>query len=289
MDIECDGLVGRNIESAEKNNRIYFMGMPFDRVPYASAVSQIAQMKGRSGFRYIVTPNVDHVVRLSHDSNLKQCYDDAWLSLCDSKPIALIARTMPLVLPRVTGSDLTVSLFNEVIAPGDKVVLIAASDEIVRRMRDTYPQITFQAYVPPRNVGSNPVELRRCIDFALWEQADFTFIAIGSPKSEQIAQALARRPGARGTCLCVGASLEFLTGIKVRAPRWMRKCGLEWVHRLGSEPRRLWRRYAFAVWPLLRMSAGEFASRRFAPVVSAATSARSFCARLLGGTHRAAR
>ncbi len=48
----------------------------------------------------------------------------------------------------------------------------------------------------------------------------------------------------------MGASLEFMLGLKQRAPQWMRGLGLEWLHRLVSEPRRLWRRYVLAVVPL---------------------------------------
>ena len=50
-------------------------------------------------------------------------------------------------------------------------------------------------------------------------------------------------PDAGGTGLCIGASVEFVTGAKRRAPRWMQRLGVEWLHRLLSEPGRLWRRY----------------------------------------------
>ena len=69
------------------------------------------------------------------------------------------------------------------------------------------------------------------------------FSAIGAPQSELICALIRQRGEATGVGLCIGASLEFLTGAKRRAPRWMQKAGLEWLFRLANEPGRLWRRY----------------------------------------------
>nr|WP_284209859.1 WecB/TagA/CpsF family glycosyltransferase [Methylorubrum aminovorans] len=59
----------------------------------------------------------------------------------------------------------------------------------------------------------------------------------------------------------MGASLEFLVGRKRRAPLWMQRAGIEWLHRLAGEPRRLWRRYLFGVAPLARLALAEAAAR----------------------------
>ena len=86
------------------------------------------------------------------------------------------------------------------------------------------------------------------------EAPDFTFLAMGAPQSELVAQRLANRGKARGVALCIGASIEFLSGARRRAPRWTQRLGLEWAFRLLSEPRRLWRRYLvqgpriFVIW-----------------------------------------
>jgi exopolysaccharide biosynthesis WecB/TagA/CpsF family protein len=61
-----------------------------------------------------------------------------------------------------------------------------------------------------------------------------------------VAYAIAQHPDARGVGLCVGAALDFLSGRTERAPKWMRMAGLEWLHRLLSEPGRLWKRYLVA-------------------------------------------
>ena len=67
--------------------------------------------------------------------------------------------------------------------------------------------------------------------------------AVGSPQQETIAQMLRTRGVARGLALCIGASLNFITGVEKRAPVWMQKMALEWLYRLMQDPRRLARRY----------------------------------------------
>jgi N-acetylglucosaminyldiphosphoundecaprenol N-acetyl-beta-D-mannosaminyltransferase len=241
--------------------RHYFLGAPFDDIAQDAAVDMVEGSQVQLKFRYVVTPNVDHVVRLSGNRLLAPYYDEAWMSLCDSKPISTLSHAVSLDLPVVTGSDLTARLFKTVIKSGDRIALIAANDEIARDMAAAFPDVLFRSFVPPKNVLGDPAGLQACVDFAAAEPARFLFIAIGSPQSEKIAHALAQRPDACGVGLCIGASLEFLLGAKKRAPVWMRKLGLEWVHRLASDPKRLWRRYLFAVVPLLRLFARELASR----------------------------
>jgi exopolysaccharide biosynthesis WecB/TagA/CpsF family protein len=73
--------------------------------------------------------------------------------------------------------------------------------------------------------------------------ARLTFLAVGAPRQEMVAQVLAARGIAIGTGLCVGASLDFLAGVERRAPALVQQAGLEWAWRLTQNPRRLWRRY----------------------------------------------
>jgi exopolysaccharide biosynthesis WecB/TagA/CpsF family protein len=242
--------------------RHHFLGAPFDGIAQDTAIDLVTSSESLTRFRYVVTPNVDHVVRLNGNRLIAQYYEDAWMSLCDSKPISALAHAVSLDLPLVTGSDLTARLFKTVIKDGDLVTLIAADSGIVRDVEFAYPTIRFRSLVPPKGVLNDPTALQTCVDFVAAEAARFVFIAIGSPQSEKIAHALAQRPDARGVGLCVGASLEFLVGTKKRAPFWMRRAGLEWAHRLASDPKRLWRRYVFAVAPLAQLFVKELVSRQ---------------------------
>lgn len=237
--------------------RRHFLGVPFDRIAFDDVVRLISDTRDDPAYRYIVTPNVDHIVRLAQHPELLPYYENAWLTLCDSKPVSMLAKAVPLTLPRVTGADLTACLFGLVIRDGDHITMIAPSQNVIDQMRTRFPRLKIRAHVPPYGVLNNPAELQRCVDFAVQEKADFIFVAIGSPQSEKIAYEISKDPGATGICLCIGAALEFMTGMKKRAPRWMSRTGLEWLHRLGSDPGRLWRRYLFSVLPLLGLAVRE--------------------------------
>lgn len=242
--------------------RTQFLGMPFDRVTFADVLEELRISSGGEPARYAVTPNVDHVVKLSRDRNLAFIYDDAWLSLCDSKPIAAISAFLEGGLDHVTGSDLTAHMFRAVLQAGDRVALVVANHTIADAMISRYPDLTFHIHVPPPRVAQDREAFEACVDFLLLQPARFAFVAIGAPQSELIAHAWSRRRGATGTALCVGASLEFIVGLKTRAPNWMRRAGLEWLHRLISEPQRLWRRYAGSVMPLTQLVAAQIRRNR---------------------------
>jgi N-acetylglucosaminyldiphosphoundecaprenol N-acetyl-beta-D-mannosaminyltransferase len=242
--------------------RRHFLGAPFDCFAQQAVIELIDESEASTNFRYLVTPNVDHVVRLKKHREYYKYYQAAWMSLCDSRPIAVLAQLRSLRLPLVTGSDLTAVLFASVVKNGDLITLIAADDKVVRDMEAAFPTVCFRAMIPPQGVWNDRDALDSCIDFVLLENARFVFIAIGSPQSEKIAYELSLHPDARGLGFCVGASLEFLVGTKKRAPFWMRRISLEWLHRLASDPKRLWRRYVGAVIPLIGLFVEELSARR---------------------------
>ena len=242
-----------------------FLKAPFDSLGRAEVLALLsrAPKDAEPGpFRYVVTPNVDHVVRLGADPSLAPLYEGAWLSLCDSKPIAALSRLLiPGGLPHLPGSTLTEILFRSVIGPGDRIALVVAHPSLAAEMRAAFPEVAFEILSAPPDIDRDPAALAACAAFVASSTARFTFIAVGAPRSERIAFQASLDPAARGIALCVGASLEFLVGRKRRAPLWMQRAGLEWLHRLAGEPHRLWRRYLFGVAPLVRLALAEAAIR----------------------------
>ena len=245
----------------DKGRRQYFLNTPFDSIELEQAAEMIARSDHRGAFRYIVTPNADHVVRLNREPSLRPIYDGAWMTLCDSKPIWLFGRARSRSLCNVTGADLTVRLFKDGIPNGTRVALIVGTEKVAADVRAAYPGIDFRVHVPPMGLLSNLKAQQECMDFAVRSEARFIFLAVGAPQSEIIAHKLSKSPAARGTALCIGAALEFLAGTKKRAPLWMRKLSLEWLYRMISDPKRLWRRYVYGIAPLLALFARDLLSR----------------------------
>ncbi|MGE8104775.1 WecB/TagA/CpsF family glycosyltransferase [Allorhizobium sp. NPDC080224] len=237
------------------------MDVPYDFLTFHEVVDCIEAERRSGQFRYVVTPNVDHVVRMRGNLRLKEIYKASWLSLCDSKPIYWVARLLGIRMTLVTGSDLTSHLFHERIRPHDKVVLIAPYAEVGSRMAERFPEIDFRCHVPPQGLISKPEAMEACVRFVTESETDFVFIAVGSPQSELLAHEISKSKQASGICICCGASLEFITDLQTRAPALMQRLGLEWLYRLLSDPKRLWRRYVYSVPPLAWLCLKEIMKR----------------------------
>ncbi|WP_161628845.1 WecB/TagA/CpsF family glycosyltransferase [Solimonas flava] len=206
---------------------------------------EVARGFGQDAYTYVVTPNVDHLIRLHDDVRFRALYEDAGYVLLDSRFLShLLHFTRGVRLPVCAGSDLTGRLFGEVIAADDGLVLIGGSDAQAAMLRERYGLRRFAHHNPPMGFIRDPGAVERCLSF-IEAHSPFRFclLAVGSPQQEIIARELQRRGKARGMALCVGASIDFLTGGERRAPAWMQRAGVEWLYRLMQAPRRMARRY----------------------------------------------
>jgi exopolysaccharide biosynthesis WecB/TagA/CpsF family protein len=200
---------------------------------------------GSDRYGYLVTPNVDHVIRHYEDRQFRALYSQATFVLLDSR---FLAHTLGLfkrqALRVCLGSDLTAAIMDTVVKPQDVAVLVGGSASQAQYLRQRFGLRALRHIDPPMNFIRDPAQVEWCLrqieDVGPFR---FCFLAVGSPQQEIIAQKLKERGVARGLALCVGASVDFLTGIEKRAPSWMQQAGLEWLFRLLQNPRRLAKRY----------------------------------------------
>ncbi len=224
-----------------------FLEIGFDALSLEDLLSRLGQVGHESPYGYLVTPNVDHLVRLHKRGadypELGAIYRAADYCTCDSKVLARLAKWRGVSLPVIPGSDLTAILFERIIRDGDRIAIIGGDALLVDELRTRFPAMDFVQHCPPMGLMRNPAARTAAARFIAAEKPRFTFICVGSPQQEFIAAEAARLEGSRGLALCVGAALEFLAERQQRAPRLARRFGLEWAHRLAMNPRRLWRRY----------------------------------------------
>ncbi|HVY89037.1 MAG TPA: WecB/TagA/CpsF family glycosyltransferase [Hyphomonadaceae bacterium] len=224
--------------------RAQFLGLEFDPMGPDAAARLIAD-RGRNleRFSYVATPNVDHMVRLNKQADLKPLYADAWLNLCDSRILEFLATVSNVALPAAPGADIVELLFRDHIAPDDRVVIVGGAEAMVETLRARFGLERVYWHDAPQNLREDAEARAECVRFIRCHPAPFIFIAVGSPQQEMIAHEVQQAGGARGVGVCCGASLEFLSGASRRAPEWMRTSRLEWLHRLREEPQRMWKRY----------------------------------------------
>lgn len=238
------------------SERVEFLGLEFDTWSPARVRDWLAARDADSPYAYVVTPNVDHMIRLADaPAAIRRAYDEADLRLCDSRVLARLARWAGATLSVVPGSDLTAILFRDLLRPGDRLCLVGGEDGDGARLEALAPGVTIAQHRPPMGLRDDAAARARAVDAAVAAQARVTLFAVGSPQQELLAREMADRADARGTALCIGASTDFLLGTQRRAPRAVQRSGLEWAWRLLGDPRRLARRYLVegpAIFPMVR-------------------------------------
>ena len=229
--------------NGEPEESVCFLGLRFDTGTMEEAARDIlAETDGP--FRYVVTPNVHHMVRLLEDpAAMRPLYERAWRVFCDSRVLSRLARASGLLVPVITGSDLTVDLIAHAAKQGLKIAVIGPSDAACATLKQKYPGLRVVCHSPLMGFIRSELEVSKCVEFVLKAQAPLVFLAVGRPQQEILASRIADHPQARGVGLCIGASIDFLTGAQRRAPVWIQNAGLEWFFRLISDPQRFARRY----------------------------------------------
>jgi len=239
----ADQMQWQGDDRRKSRRHIWFLNAAFDRIGFETAFSRIVDRPADQPFAFVVTPNVDHLVRLQRDSVLAPLYAQAWLTVCDSRVLELIASLSGEGIDVTPGSDLTEALFEREISPSEPIVVIGGDDDVIDGVRTRYGLSDVRWHQPPMGLRSNPDAIADCAQFIADNPARFIFLCVGSPQQEMIAAACLERGDCTGVGLCVGASLDFLSGKAQRAPKWMQAMRLEWLHRLMEEPKRMWRRY----------------------------------------------
>ena len=239
-------------------DHIEFLGLQFCLWSQAEVVGALVDDTG-TPFRYVVTPNAYHVVA-AHEApqRLLPVHRGAWLSLCDSRIIRVLAKLDRCSLPLVTGSDLVAALLAALNARQRsstpvRLLIVGPSRAAEAVLRTRYPGVAFEIMPAPGGLAQS-TDLRAAIARACMNRHwDILLLCVGCPSQELIAHEIAMLGCKSGVALCVGASIDFLTGVAVRAPLWLQKMGLEWAYRLAREPGRLWRRYLIESPKILRI------------------------------------
>ncbi len=235
---------------------IDLFGMKIHAVDMPAAVSTVlewCQEPRQGACRYVVTPNVDHTVMYQSNVALQQAYDKASLVLADGAPVVMASRLLRKSLPeRVAGSDLVPAIFEASAEQPLRAFLLGAAPGVADRaaavIEQRWPGVEIVGTLsPPLGFEHDERENERILQSVADCQPDLVLVGLGAPKQELWISRHAEKLEAKAA-LCIGATIDFLAGEKNRSPRWMQRLGLEWVHRMASEPSRLAKRYLRDAW-----------------------------------------
>lgn len=220
-----------------------------------AALALIAARDPAAPLAYVVSINAQILLLAGRDAALAEAHAGAWLRLNDSRVLARLHRiTRGEDVPIAAGSDITRLLLERVIAPDDPITIIGGGPDLLPALRARFGLRNLAQHEPPMGFAAMPEARAAAIAFARAHPARFLFVATGAPRSETLLAQMVAEGGMTGTGLAVGSGLLFAVGLTRRAPRWMQRLSLEWLHRAWTEPLRLGRRYAQDVPPLLRLS-----------------------------------
>lgn len=170
------------------------------------------------------------------------------LNLPDGTPVAWVGRAATRWYrgSAVRGPSLMRCLIDVGRGQGLKHYFVGASidvlDTLVNRVHDQYPgAIVVGTYAPPFQAEFSAAEIQSMVQAAEIRQAQIVWVGLGTPKQDYFVRQAAKQ--GQATYIAIGAAFDFLAGTKKEAPHLLRGSGLEWLFRLATEPRRLWRRY----------------------------------------------
>jgi N-acetylglucosaminyldiphosphoundecaprenol N-acetyl-beta-D-mannosaminyltransferase len=207
-------------------------------------------MSGLKGHRggTVYTMNLDHLRRFVWDPLRASNYNAASIVTADGTPLIWASRLLGTPLPeRVTGSSLIWTLTAAAAANDKSIYLLGGAPgtakKAARVLKQRYPKLKIAGISDETfEVRANEPTYRALRRKLVCAKPDIVYVALGSPKQEDLIERL-RPTLPQAWWLGVGIAFSFVAGEISRAPLWMQRSGLEWVHRLVQEPRRLAKRY----------------------------------------------
>lgn len=246
------GTDGARLSHASTHPSVSLFGMQVHVVRERDVIDELERWIAEpfTTLRYVVTPNVQHTMVFQENADFREAYAQAALVIADGLPLVVSSRLFGTPLPeRVAGSDLLPLLFERARPERSPSVFLLgaapgigerAADEVRRRWQHVRIAGT---YSPPFGFERDDAENERILELVREAEPDVLVVGLGAPKQELWTYRFRHQLRAK-VALCIGGSIDFLAGTKARAPRWMRRVGLEWVHRAATEPKRLGPRYA---------------------------------------------
>lgn len=219
-----------------------------DNVTMEESIKYIEYLINNKKNAYVVTPNVDHIVKIQKDSLFKEIYENADLVLADGVPVVWASKLLKKPLKeKVSGSDLFPELCKFAAEKGYSVFFLGAAPGVVdtasEKLKQAYPSLkVVGTYSPSYGFEKNEEESNKIVEMIKESKPDILFIGVGAPKQEKWVYKYKNKYNVP-VSLGIGASFDFIAGNINRAPKWMQKCGLEWFYRFCQEPKRLFKRY----------------------------------------------
>ena len=241
------------------------IGAPIDVLGWDDTISRIAGWARQHHGRVVCICNAHSLVTARHDAAFGRVLAQADMCTPDGAPVAWMLRRLGHAgQPRINGPDLMWRYCRHAAAQGESIYLYGASDatlELLQRcLRDAFPALRIAGSRSPPFRPLTAEEDAADVAAINASGAGTVWVSLGCPKQEL--WMAAHRGSVQAVMVGVGAAFDYHAGTLRRAPPWAQRVGLEWLHRLVHEPRRLWRRYLFTNLAFIIAAAQQLLKRR---------------------------
>jgi N-acetylglucosaminyldiphosphoundecaprenol N-acetyl-beta-D-mannosaminyltransferase len=229
-------------------SRITFLNTEIDNLTMSEAIEEIDKLVINKKPSYVITPNVDHIVKLEKDAEFKEVYKNANLILTDGMPLIWISKMKSTpIKEKVSGSDLFPKVCELAARKSYKMFLLGAAEGVAAKAAENLQEKfnglnVVGTYSPSYGFEKKEDEIEKIINIINEAKPDILAVGLGAPKQEKFVYKYNNRLNVP-VSLAIGASIDFEAGNIERAPEFMQKCGLEWFYRLCKEPKRMFKRY----------------------------------------------
>ncbi len=227
--------------------RVNVLGVGISVLNLRTALDAIAAAVRERRKGYICVTGVHGVMEAQVDESFKKILNDAFLCTPDGMPMVWAGRLDGhREMSRVYGPDLMLDVCRWSETSGAKHFFYGGADGVAellsQKLKEKFPKLQVTGTFTPPFRALNEAEVKSLSAQIAAGQPDILWVGLSTPKQEKFMAEFLPRLDVT-LMLGVGAAFDFHTGRVSQAPRWMQRSGLEWLYRLGSEPRRLWKRY----------------------------------------------
>lgn len=254
----------KRVPTRSSDNKVRLLNLELDNLTLSELLNQLER-------GVVMTPNVDHLMKLQKDPEFLEVYSIADYKVCDSQVLIYASRFLGTPLrEKVSGSDFFPAFCkhhasNEAI----RIFLLGGAAGVADRAQAKINQkvgreIVIAAHSPSFGFEKKEPECQEIIDLINQSGATVLAIGVGAPKQEKWIYKYRHLLPNIKIFLAVGATIDFEAGVVKRAPKWMSTLGMEWLFRIGCDPKRLWKRYLVDdlpfFWLLLKQKLGLYRS-----------------------------
>jgi N-acetylglucosaminyldiphosphoundecaprenol N-acetyl-beta-D-mannosaminyltransferase len=270
-----------SVAAASRDDRTDILGVAVSSITADDAVATMERWIEERSRHYVCVTGVHGVMESRRDERLRLIHNAAGMVTPDGMPLVWLSRLFGKSrTQRVYGPDLMRKMTEVSARRGYRQFYYGGAEGVAEKLKQSliaaHPGLEVAGMLCPPFRELTKQEDQAVIDAINAARPDIVWVGLSTPQQEfWMARHLGRIEAP--VMVGVGAAFDFLAGTKRQAPPWMQRNGLEWLFRLSSEPRRLWRRYAYIVPGFMCLAVGELLLRRwrFSPHVSAVPPSRN--------------